>query len=298
MSRRERPRLGMQASTFISQTVVGSILIILCLVMILPVIYVVLVSFTDASVYEAATLNVWPRRWSIESYRLVTKGQGFINALKASLFITLVGTPLNVIFNAGLGYMLSRSTLPGRRIINRLVMFTMLFGAGMVPAYINISQLRLIDSWFAIILPASCGAWTVMVMKSFFQSLPEELNEAASIDGCGPLRTFFIISLPLSRAMLATFTLFAAVSYWNTYFSAVMYITRTTRQPLQVFLQKIVLGSNYSDVLDVSSELAKTIPTEVVKMTTVVIAILPIMMVYPFLQKNFAKGVMLGAVKG
>ena len=137
-----------------------------------------------------------------------------------------------------------------------------------------------------------------MVMKSFFQGLPAELEEAAEIDGCGTLRIFTRIVLPLSKAMLATFTLFGAVSYWNTYFSAVMYITKTAMLPLQVFLQKIVLASNISDVLDVASNLSTAVPEEITKMATVVVAVVPILCVYPFLQKHFAKGVMVGAVKG
>ena len=173
-----------------------------------------------------------------------------------------------------------------------------LFGAGMIPSYINMSNLGLINSLWACILPGTCSAWNVMVMKSFFQGLPAELEEAAEIDGCGTLGNFIRIVLPLSKAVLATITLFGAVSYWNTYFSAVMYITKTAMLPLQVFLQKIVLSSSISDVLDVTNNLAASVPEEITKMATVVVAVVPILCVYPFLQKHFAKGVMIGAVKG
>ncbi len=291
-------RLGMRAKRFIGQSILNTILFMIAATMVLPVIYVIMVSFTDASVYEAGQFVLWPKKWSLEAYIYILRGSGFLNALKSTLFITLIGTPTSIIFNAGIAYMLSKRTLPGRNIINTLVMFTMLFGAGMIPSYINMSNLNLLNSWFAIILPGTCGAWTVMVMKSFFQNIPVELEEAAKIDGCGQLRIFSIIVLPLSKAMLATFTLFNAVSYWNTYFSAVMYITKASMQPLQVFLQKIVLSSNYSDVIDLANAPTSDLPEEVIKMATVVIAILPIMAVYPSLQKHFAKGVMVGAVKG
>lgn len=291
-------KLGMKAKIFLGQSILNIVMLLVVATMILPVVYVVMVSFTDASVYEAGQFVLWPKKWSLEAYKYILRGRGFLNALKSTLFITLVGVPLHVIFNAGLAYMLSKKTLPGRNIINKLVMFTMLFGAGMIPNYINMSNLNLLNSWFAIILPGTCGAWTVMVMKSFFQNIPGELEEAAEIDGCGQLRIFWIIVLPLSKAMIATFTLFSAVSYWNTYFNAVMFITKASKQPLQVFLQKIVLSSNYSDVVDLASALTVDLPEEVIKMATVVIAIVPIMMVYPFLQKHFAKGVMVGAVKG
>lgn len=291
-------KMGMRAKIFLGQSGLNTILFLLAAVMVVPFIYIVMVSFTDASVYETGKFILWPEKWSLDAYKYVLTGSGFLDAMKSTLFITLVGTPLSVLFNAGLGYMLSKNTLPGKSVINKLVMFTMLFGAGMIPGYINMSNLGLINTWWACILPGTCSAWNIMVMKSFFQGLPGELEEAAKIDGCGIMRIFIRIVLPLSKAMLATFTLFGAVSYWNTYFSAVMYITKTSMQPLQVFLQKIVLSSNISGMLDVTDSLANTVPEEVTKMATVVVAVVPILCVYPFLQKHFAKGVMVGAVKG
>jgi len=291
-------KMGMKAKRFLGQSILGTFLFLLAGTMVIPIIYVIMVSFTDSTVYESGKIILWPEKWSIEAYQYILRGSGFLNALKSSLFITLIGTPLSIIMDAGLGYMLSKKSLPGRSIINKLVMFTMLFSAGMMPAYINMSRLNLLNSWFACILPGACGAWTVMVMKTFFQSLPLELEEAAEIDGCGKLRIFWIIVLPLSKAMLATFTLFNAVSYWNTYFSAVMYLSKASMQPLQVFLQRIVLSASYSDVVDVTSTLADIVPPEIVRMAAVVIVVMPIMCVYPFLQKYFAKGVMVGAVKG
>lgn len=294
----KKKKLGMRAKIFIGQSILDIFLFILAATMVVPFIYIIMVSFTDSTVYEAGTLILWPKKWSTEAYELVLSGSGFLNALKSTLFITLVGTPMNVLFNSGLAYMLSKKAIPGRRIINKLVMFTMLFGAGMIPNYINMSNLNLLNTWWASILPATCGAWNVMVMRSFFEGLPIELEEAAEIDGCSQIKIFTTIVLPLSKAMLATFTLFAAVSYWNTYFSSVMYVTRTELISLQVYLQKIVLSSNISDVIDMTSDLKNTVPTEIMKMATVVVAVLPILCVYPFLQKHFAKGVMVGAVKG
>ena len=173
-------------------------------------------------------------------------------------------------------------------------MFTMLFSAGMVPNFINMKQLHLLDSYWALILPGLCGAWTIMVMRSFFQSLPLELEEAAKIDGCGPLK----IVIPLSKPMLATMTLFSFVGYWNTYFNSVMYITSTAKQTLQVYVQKIVLSSTVADVVDLSTELATIVPQEVMRMAAVVVVIIPILIIYPFLQKYFQTGMMVGAVKG
>lgn len=282
----------------IGQGILCPIMFLIGLVMFLPFIYILTVSFTDAGVYQAGKVILWPEKWSLEAYKFILSGNGFISSLRSTLFITLVGTPLNVLFNAGVAYMLSKTSLPGRKILNKLIMLTMLFSPGMIPTYINMMNLGLLNSWWACILPASCGAWTIMVMKSFFQNIPKELEEAASIDGSSDLRTFATIILPLSKAMLATFTLFASVSYWNTYMSAVLYISKSTMQPLQVFLQQVVLSVNFTEYMDVSLEAATSLPQEIVKMACIIVAVLPIMCVYPFLQKHFAQGVMIGSVKG
>ncbi len=290
--------LGMKAGENIYQVVIGVILALIASTMILPFLYVIIISFTDSTAYVSGSFYLWPGKWSTEAYRLILRGRGFLNALRASCFITFVGTPINVCANAGLAYMLSKDDLFGGKVINRLVMFTMLFGAGMIPNFINIRNLGLINSWFANILPGACGAWTVMVMKSFFSELPSDLEEAAEIDGCGTLRMFFQIVLPLSLAMLATFTLFALVSYWNCYFSAIMYLTDTSKMPLQVYLQKIVLSTDISEVVDIQDDLRNKVPQEVMRLASLVVVVFPILCIYPFMQKYFAKGVMVGAVKG
>lgn len=290
--------MGMKAMENFQQTILAVILLLIAATMVVPFLYVMMISFTDASVYRPGEFYLWPEKWSIEAYKVILTGNGFLNAFKSTMFITLVGTPINLICNAGLAYMLSKGKLPGGNTINKLVMFTMLFTAGIIPNFINMSTLGLMNSWFACILPGACGAWTVMVMKTFFEELPEELEEAAKIDGCGPLRIFGQIVLPLSKAMLATFTLFAFVSYWNCYFNAIMYITDTAKSPLQVYLQKLVLSSNISDVVDLQNPMAKIVPQEVMRMAAVVVVVFPVLCFYPFLQKYFAKGVMVGAVKG
>lgn len=292
-----KSKMGMRAKENIYQAVLWIILITIALTMVLPFLYVVILSFTDSTAYEAGKLILWPKKWSTEAYELILSGSGFLNALKSTLLVTAIGTPLHVIVCSGLAYMLS-NPIPGKTFINKYVMFTMLFSAGMVPNFINMKQLNLLDSYLAIILPGLCGAWTVMVMRSFFQSLPYELEEAAKIDGCGPLRIFSQIVIPLSKPMLATMTLFAFVSYWNTYFNSVMYITSTAKQTLQVYVQKIVLSSTVSDVVDITTELANTVPQEIMRMAAVVVVILPILVLYPFLQKYFQSGMMVGAVKG
>ena len=289
--------MGMKAKENIYQSILWLILIIIAGTMILPFLYVVVLSFTDSTAYVAGEFMLWPKKWSLAAYKLILSGTGFLNSLKSTIFITAVGVPLSVFLNAGLAYMLSKP-IPGRSFINKYVMITMLFTAGMVPNFMNINSLGLIDNYFACILPAACGAWSIMVMRSFFQSLPIELEEAAKIDGCGQLRIFGTIVVPLSKAMLATMTLFSFVSYWNTYFNSIMYMTTTAKASLQVYVQKVVLSSNISDVLDVQSTVQNAVPQEVMRMAAVVVVVLPVLIIYPFLQKYFETGMMVGAVKG
>ncbi len=295
--RLQRKKMGMRAKENIYQSILWILLLLLAMTMILPFLYVVVLSFTHATAYVAGEFSIWPKKWSTEAYKLILSGSGFLNALKSTLFITLIGTPLSVICNAGLAYMLSKP-IPGKKFFNKYVMFTMLFSAGMIPNFMNIKSLGLINNYFACILPAACGAWSVMVMRSFFQSLPVELEEAAKIDGCGQLRIFGIIVIPLSKAMLATMTLFSFVGYWNTYFNSIMYMTSSTKSTLQVYVQKIVLSSTISDVVDLQNELANTVPQEVMRMAAVVVVVLPVLIIYPFLQRYFESGMMVGAVKG
>lgn len=290
-------KLGMRVKENIYQSCLWILLLLLAASMILPFLYVVILSFTDSTAYVAGQFTLLPKKWSLAAYDLILKGSGFLNSLKTTLIITAVGTPLNVFLNAGVAYLLSKP-IPGKSFLNKYVMFTMLFSAGMVPNFMNIKSLGLIDNYLACILPVACGAWTVMVMRSFFQSLPVELEEAATIDGCGQLRTFGSIVIPLSKAMLATMTLFSFVSYWNTYFNSIMYMTSTAKASLQVYVQKVVLSSNISDVVDVQTTVVNAVPQEIMRMAAVVVVVLPVLIIYPFLQKYFQSGMMVGAVKG
>ena len=289
--------LGVKKRENIYQSILWFFMIILILIMILPFVYVVLLSFTDSQAYEAGKLILWPKKWSTQAYQLILSGSGFINALKSTVIITVVGTPLSIFVNGGLAYMMSKP-IPGRNFTNKYVMFTMLFSAGMIPSFMNIRSLGLLDNYWALILLPACGAWTVMVMRSFFEALPVELEEAAKIDGCGQLRIFGIIVLPLSKPMLATMTLFSFVGYWNTYFNSIMYMTSTSKSTLQVYLQKMVLSTTISDVVDLENQLANVVPQEIMRMAAVVVVVLPVLIIYPFLQKYFQKGMMIGAVKG
>ncbi|BFT74759.1 carbohydrate ABC transporter permease [Paenibacillus sp. P36] len=261
-----------------------------------PLYYVFVVSFTDPTEYLKESFVLFPKVWSLESYKFLMATGAFPKSIGVSVYVTLVGTALSLIFTASLAYTLSRKRLRGRRFALIAILITILFNPGMIPNYMLVRNLHLIDSLWSLILPALASGWNVILMKGFFDSIPAELEESASMDGCNDLSTFFRIILPLSLPSLAAFGLFYAVAYWNQFFNALIYINDASKWPLQVMLQNILLNANNTDLrMDVSTVPP---PSETLKMAAVIVATVPILVVYPFLQKHFAKGAMVGSVKG
>jgi len=277
------------------------VLIAIGLATLFPLYYVFVVSFTEPSEYIAkGGFVLFPTKWSLGSYEYLMSTSAFVRATGVSVFLATVGTALSLTVTSAFSFSLSRKRLRGRRVMMVLVMFTILFNPGIIPAYLLVRDLGLINSLWSLIIPVLSSGWYVLLMKSFFDSIPVELEEAAMIDGCNDMYFFFKIILPLSAASLAAFGLFYAVGYWNTFFSAVLYITDFTKVPLQIVLRNMLIDSDTAmggaAAVELSSE--KQLPSQTIKMAAVVISTLPILLVYPFLQKHFAKGVMLGSVKG
>ncbi|MDF2960834.1 MAG: transporter permease [Paenibacillus sp.] len=277
------------------------VLIVVAIVTLFPLYYVFVVSFTEPS--EFADKNgfvLLPNKWSLSAYEYLLSTSAFIKATGVSTFLATVGTVLSLMITSAFSFGLSRKRLHGRKIMLIMVMFTILFNPGIIPIYLLVRDLGLINSIWSLIIPVLTSGWYVILMKSFFDSIPVELEEAAMIDGCNDLSIFFRIILPLSAASLAAFGLFYAVAYWNTFFSAVLYINDFTKVPLQIVLRNMLIDSDTAvggaSAVEMSSD--KQLPTQTIKMAAVVISTLPILMVYPFLQKHFTKGVMLGSVKG
>lgn len=195
-----------------------------------------------------------------------------------------------------MAYGLTRRDLDGRKTVNMMIVFTMLFNGGMIPAFLVVKSLGLIDSYMALILPGAISAFNLIILRSFFAGLPDGLEESAKIDGCGDFGILFKIVLPLSLPSLATISLFYAVNYWNSYFSAIMYINDSDKWPIQVLLRQIVIAAS-GMAADTGSDFIKP-PEQTIKMAVIVVSTLPILLVYPFLQKYFAKGALVGSVKG
>ncbi|TDF91225.1 carbohydrate ABC transporter permease [Paenibacillus piri] len=265
-----------------------------------PLYYVFVVSFTDPVEYMRANGGVlFPKKWSVVSYQYILSTSAFVRSIGVSGFLAIVGTMLSLLLTAALSYTLSRKRLRGRRLIMLAILVTILFNPGIIPPYLLVRELGLINNIFSLILPVVTSGWYVLLMKGFFDSIPAGLEEAGAIDGCNDIGIWTRIILPLSLPAMAAFGLFYAVAYWNTFFTAILYINDFSKWPLQVFLQNMLIDSSTSAGGSVALEMMaeQSIPPETLKMAAVVVATVPIVLVYPFLQKHFAKGAMVGSVK-
>jgi putative aldouronate transport system permease protein len=265
---------------------------------IFPFIYVLGISLTDPSAYVPYKFAVFPEKWSFAAYSYLLSSNGFIKALQNTVLITAAGTLLNLIFTFTMAYGLTEKRLPHRGLIFGLVIFSLVFNAGIIPNFILVKELGLINSPWALIIPTLSNAFSLIVVKSFMDSLPHEVIEAAKIDGCSDIGVFARIVVPLCKPALAAFILFFAVAHWNTYFNAILFLTDSDKWTLQVLVKSLVIDNNVSQAGVESSIGDASPPSETLRTASVILAVLPILVVYPFLQKHFAKGVMLGSVKG
>jgi putative aldouronate transport system permease protein len=278
--------------------IIYSIIAVISIICLTPFLYVVSISLTDPEVYVPFEFNLIPEKFSLDSYFYLLSTNSFLSALKNTIYITVVGTIFNLIVTFSMAYGLTRKSLPGRKFIFYAVIFTLVFNPGIVPNFLLVQELGLINSHWSLILVSLTNAWSLIVVKSFMDSLPSELEEAARIDGCSDIGVFIRIIIPLSMPAIATFTLFFAVAHWNTYFNALIYLTDSSKWTLQMLIKTLVIdsGSDAVGQAGASPEQA-TLPQETIRMASIVLAMLPILVVYPFLQKYFAKGVMLGSIK-
>jgi putative aldouronate transport system permease protein len=273
------------------------ILICFILACLIPVLNIVAKSFSGEAYVLAGDVFIWPIGFQLDAYSVVLGSQKFIGSFLNSVFITVVGTLINVTLTVFTGYALSRGRLRGQKTIMMLYVFTMLFGAGLIPTYLVIKSLGLLDTLWALIIPTLVSPFNMIIVRLFFYNIPDSLEESGKMDGAGNLRILFSIMLPLAMPVVATIGLFCAVEYWNSYFDALMYINNSKLLPLQVFLREMLLSaSDASNNIDMLSQIH--VSQESIRGATVVTATLPIVLVYPFLQRYFVKGIALGAVKG
>ena len=284
-------------SDLIVDSLICFVIGIFALACILPFVYVVVASFTPPAILAKEQFILIPKGFTMEAYKYVFSTNTVVQALKVSIGITAAGTIFNIIMTVLFAYPLSHKSIRGRSVILFFVTFTMVFSGGIVPEYMLVQQLGLMNTYAALILPGAISTFNFVIFRNYFQELPRELEESAMIDGAGYLRILVNIILPVSMPLVATFIIMYGVGIWNSWFHATLYISDSTKWPIQVILRLITnISMGIGDTTMMDSNIM--IPPESVRMCTIVVATMPILMVYPFLQKYFTKGIMLGSVKG
>ncbi|GAA4850950.1 carbohydrate ABC transporter permease [Paenibacillus vulneris] len=281
-------------------TVNVTVLVLFALVTFIPFIYIIAGSFETQKELLERGFILFPTEFTLSSYEYIFSTGTLLKSLGITVYITLAGTLINIFMTCLMAYPLARKDLDYRTPIQMAVIFTMLFSGGMIPTFLVVKQLGMIDTYWSLLIPGAISAFNLIILRNFFQQLPDGLEESAKIDGCNDLGILFRIVIPLSLPAIATFSLFYAVGHWNTFFSAVLYINDAAKWPIQVLLRQIVImadGGGLGDSTSLASDFVQP-PEQSIKMAVIVVSTLPILLVYPFLQKHFAKGVLLGSVKG
>lgn len=280
-----------------------SAMLVLVFATLAPFLYILLGSLTEADYYRTEGVSLDPAHWSFTSYQvLLSAASRLVPAFKVTLLTTVIGTVLGLLVTSSLAFVVSRTELPGHNLLVWMLFFTMIFNGGMVPFYLMVNGLKLTNTIWSMIIPFLSDAWFVFILVKFFESLPQDLFDAARIDGCSEIGLYFRIVLPLSKPVLATIGLFFAVYFWNQWFWPMVFIQNSELHPLQLVLRSILASMmpviNPNAAMQQAQMTADMPPVEVMRMAAIIVTIIPIAIVYPFLQRYFVKGVMIGAVKG
>jgi putative aldouronate transport system permease protein len=279
------------------QLVVNTLLLMVLVAVAVPLWRVVMMSVTPLNYQETSLgLLIPPWDWSGEAYKQLLGNPAFIRALANSVFITVGGTAINLLLTIPLAYVLSVPSLPGRRLITGFILVTYLFHAGLVPTYLVVTQLGLTNSLWAVMLPPAVSVYNTLVMKGFFEGLPEELKEAARIDGANEVQILWSVILPLSKPIVLTIGLFYAVANWNEFFTPILYLNDANLQPLPVLLRNILNAANFNEYVEANAFSSSSV--EALKAASVLLTMLPMVLVYPWIQRHFTKGALTGSVKG
>ncbi|MFD1775532.1 carbohydrate ABC transporter permease [Paenibacillus rhizophilus] len=280
--------------------IIYSILAFACVATILPILHVFNLSLTSASEVHKSNLLLWPKEITFQAYKYLFSTNALVKSFYITAFITIVGTLLNLILTIAGAYALSKPELPGYKGFMVYIVIPMMFNAGMIPSYLLIKNMGLLNSLWALILTGAVSAFNLILMRNFIMGLPGSLEEAAKIDGCSEWTVLFRILIPISKPAIATIGLFYGVYHWNEFFLGVLYLSDSSKWPLQVLLRTIVFDNNMSNVaaLNTLSTAGQAVEPANIQAASIIFAALPVLVVYPFLQRYFVKGMVLGAVKG
>lgn len=295
---------GLRSMTRADQafTVCNYIFLTLILVLVAyPCIYVISCSFSDSYAVVSGQVWLWPVNPTLKGYITTLKDPTLIRGFLNALYITVVGTAINIVVTLLMAYPLSRKNFYGRNVVTALITVTMFFGGGLVPTFLLINQLGLYNTFWALMLPGAVGVTNVIIARTYFQSsIPEELYEAGQLDGCDDFHYLLKVVIPLSAPVIAVLVMYYAVGHWNAYFNAMIYLKDKEKFPLQVVLRSILVKNTMTDDMMMDAEAFQRTQglAELLKYSTIVVSSLPMMILYPFIQKHFVKGVMIGAIKG
>ncbi|AJY74259.1 ABC transporter permease [Paenibacillus beijingensis] len=292
---RKRKRLNM------FNIVNHTLLVIIGIMMLYPIVNVTAVSFSSYTAYIDNPMRIWPEGFNVDAYRQIMANPVLWRSYLNTIIVTVSGVSIGAALYILTGYPLSKKHLKGRQLFMLLVIFTMLFNGGMIPNYYLMKTLGLLDTLAALVLPPLLTGFSLILMKNFMENLPEELEEAAKIDGASDPYILWRIIVPLSKPIIATLCLFAAVTYWNNFFTGIVYIRSVDKWPLMLFLREVIEASKMRELASGGNAAEMSmdqVMTENIKYASLIIVILPILFVYPFVQKYFVKGIMLGSVKG
>jgi len=282
-----------------SMALIYAFMFLVALLCILPFIHVLSASLSNSAMLAGSGFVLWPIGFNLETYRYIFSTRTVAQGLWNSVYITVAGTVINMLMTTLMAYPLAHNFLPGKKVLNILVVFTMMFSGGIIPNYIIVKAMGMVDTYWSVMVPGAINAFNLVILRNFFVQLPASLEESARIDGASEMRILTQIVIPLSLASLATLTLFYAVSHWNSFLQPLLYLNDSDKWPIQILLrQMIILAANTGIGDSAAMEDQFVIPQQNVRMATVIVSVVPILVVYPFLQKYFAKGVMLGSVKG
>lgn len=296
--RRKHSREGRGDRVF--NAVAITIVLLLTIIVMLPLLNVIAASFSSKNAVNAGKVLLWPVDFTLENYRTVLKYDSVWIGYRNTIFYTVAGTVISVTLSLFCAYPLSQKRFSGRKFLNKLLLFSMIFRGGMIPTYMVVRDMKLLDSVWAVLLPTAIGIYYVIIMRNYIETtIPAELEESTRVDGCSPARYFISFILPLTKPIIAVIAMYYAVDQWNDYFNAFLYLTDKNLYPLQLFLREILISSSFSSS-DLDPEAIAAIQglSDTLKYVMIVVSTLPLMCIYPFVQKYFVKGVMIGSVKG
>lgn len=287
-----RKSMGYQTFTVFNYT----FLVLASIAMFIPFMHILAGSFSSAGAIIQGRVTIFPADFTFLNYKVVLNDSRIWKSFGVTVFLTVVGTLLNLIFTSLMAYGLSKQDLKGRKFILLLVLFTMIFQAPLIPSYLLVKSLGMLNTLWSLMIPDLISAFNLIIMISFFRNIPDGLTDAAKIDGCNEYRTLWSIVLPLSLPSLTTIGLFYAVGHWNGYFNSILYISNPNLYPLQLKLRKLIVESDVESMLQSAAVTVQSV--EGIKMASIIVATIPILIIYPMIQKHFVKGSMLGSVKG